>query len=334
MANTEKLTISAVIPAYNCERYIVRSIDSVLSQTYPVDEIVVVNDGSTDNTPEVVKGYGNKVRYIHQPNAGVSAARNTGIKAATSGWIAFLDADDEWLPKKIELQVENLKKHPDLVWTTGNYLECLCEEQRCAEQTPVSQCLQYQKNLDYYDSYFQAIQLYQWGHTDCMLIQKKVFDEVGIFNTNLPIAEDVDVWLRIAYPYPTVGFSAEPLAIHHLSPENSLMKQVRRAGLYTGFIERHIALAQKEKMVGEFKPAAAFMMRRWIRGMLFEGRKAEIRELLNRFPRFFSPGYRCLMYVATVFPALTVSGLRLISRIIRALKLRRRVTRRPPIRGR
>ncbi|MHC5139531.1 MAG: glycosyltransferase family 2 protein, partial [Planctomycetota bacterium] len=108
MTETEKLTISAVIPAYNAAKYIARSIDSVLAQTHPVDEIVIVDDGSTDNTAAIIKDYGDKVRYIHQPNAGVSAARNTGIEAATGNWIAFLDADDEWLPEKIKRQVENL----------------------------------------------------------------------------------------------------------------------------------------------------------------------------------------------------------------------------------
>ncbi|MFZ9033203.1 MAG: glycosyltransferase family 2 protein, partial [Anaerohalosphaeraceae bacterium] len=125
MANTEKLKISAVIPAYNAEKYIARSINSVLNQTCPVDEIIVVDDGSTDSTAEVIKSYGGKVRYIHQQNAGVSAARNTGIQAATCEWVAFLDADDEWLPEKIERQVENIKNNPHLVRTTGNYIECL-----------------------------------------------------------------------------------------------------------------------------------------------------------------------------------------------------------------
>ena len=334
MAKTEKITISAIIPAYNAEKYLARSIDSVLAQTCPVDEIIVVDDGSTDKTAEIIKRYGDKVRYIHQDNAGVSAARNAGIHAATGDWIAFLDADDEWLPKKIERQVENLTRNPDLVWTTGNYLECLCEEQRCAEQTPVSQCLQYQKNKDYYDSYFQAIQLYQSGHTICMLIQKKVFHEVGRFSVDLSLAEDIDLWLRIAYHYPRVGFSGNALAIYHLSPKKSLMKQTRRAGLYADFIQRHIELSRKEGMLEQFQPAAAFMMRRWIRGMLFKGRKAEIRELLKRFPQLFPPGYSGLIFSLTVFTGVTASCLHLLSKIIRMLKLRRRVTRRPPTKGR
>ena len=137
------ITISVVIPAYNCERYITRSIDSVLAQTRPVDEIIIVDDGSSDNTGEVVKRYGGKVRYIRQENAGASVARNTGIEAATGDWIAFLDGDDEWLPDKIKHQTELLSRNPNLVWVTGNYMECLCEEKRSGIHTPPARCIHY-----------------------------------------------------------------------------------------------------------------------------------------------------------------------------------------------
>ncbi|HOM77565.1 MAG TPA: glycosyltransferase family A protein, partial [Anaerohalosphaeraceae bacterium] len=92
----DKRSISVVIPAYNCQAYIRRAIDSVLGQSRPADEIIVVDDGSTDGTAEAVRTYGAKVILIQQENAGVSAARNAGIRAASGDWIAFLDADDEW----------------------------------------------------------------------------------------------------------------------------------------------------------------------------------------------------------------------------------------------
>ena len=104
--SANSIRISAVIPAYNCEKYIGRAIQSVLSQTRPVDEIIVVDDGSTDTTAEIVRSFGDKVKLIQQENAGECAARNTGIKAASCQWVAFLDADDEWLPEKIERSEE------------------------------------------------------------------------------------------------------------------------------------------------------------------------------------------------------------------------------------
>ena len=326
----QKLSISAVIPAYNAEKYIARCLDSVLAQTCPVDEIIVVDDGSKDKTADIVRSYGDKVKLIQQENAGVSAARNTGILAATGDWIAFLDADDEWLPQKIELQTANLQKHPDLVWTTGNYDECLCDENRRAPQCPPQKIEKLLNGKGYFNSYFEAWQHYLWGHTNCMLIKKTVFSEVGNFCAEFPIAEDIDLWLRIAYRYPKIGFSSEPLATHYLFSENTLMTTNRQTGLYARFMERHLSISAQQGVLEQFRPAAAFTMRRWIRGMLFSGRKAEIRQLLSRFPQLCSVGYRLVIYSLTAFPSLTVGGLRLLSKVVRTLKLRRRVTRRPP----
>ncbi|MHC5141971.1 MAG: glycosyltransferase family 2 protein, partial [Planctomycetota bacterium] len=120
------MKISVVIPAYNAEKHIARAIESVLAQTRPADEVIVIDDGSSDATAEVVRSFGDKVIFIQQENAGASVARNAGIEAATSDWIAFLDADDEWLPNKLQLQVEHFKRNPDLLWATGNYVNCQC----------------------------------------------------------------------------------------------------------------------------------------------------------------------------------------------------------------
>lgn len=111
--------VSVIIPTYNRAYIIGRSIDSVLAQTYRPIELIIVDDGSTDDTAEVVRRYGDEVRYIHQHNAGVAAARNTGFAAARGEFIALLDSDDYWYPWKIELQIAFLQRHPDvgMVWT-------------------------------------------------------------------------------------------------------------------------------------------------------------------------------------------------------------------------
>ncbi|MBL7215323.1 MAG: glycosyltransferase [Phycisphaerae bacterium] len=328
--NNQGITISTVIPVYNNERFVGRAIESVLKQTVPAHEIVVVDDGSTDGTADVVRSFGEKVTLIQQSNAGVSAARNTGIQAAKGNWIAFLDSDDEWLPEKIQLQLELLGRNPDLMWMTGNYEECLCDENRRAPHALPQRCLQFLCGKDYYDSYLHAIQLYQWGHTSCMLIWRQVFDEVGMFNTDISLAEDMDLWLRIGYHYPKVGFLAKPLSIYHLTVSNSLMTAGHSKSLYAAFIERHFDIAESEGVLDEFVPAAGAIMRRWIRGMLFEGGKEEIRQLLRQFPQAFSPLYRGLIYGLTVFPKMTAALLHLLSTMIRRLRMRRRLTR-PPV---
>ncbi len=98
--------VSVVIPTYNYGRFIGEAIESVLGQTFPVFEIIVVDDGSTDNTEEIVAKFGDKVKYIKQKNGGVGLARNTGVKNSSGEFIAFLDADDRWLPQKVERQME------------------------------------------------------------------------------------------------------------------------------------------------------------------------------------------------------------------------------------
>lgn len=104
--------ISVIIPAYNSERYLRAAVDSALSQTYAPVEVVVVNDGSTDGTATILAEYGDRIRAISQRNGGSSAACNAGVAAARGKWVAFLDADDEWLPRKLELQMERCGASP------------------------------------------------------------------------------------------------------------------------------------------------------------------------------------------------------------------------------
>jgi glycosyltransferase involved in cell wall biosynthesis len=108
-----QLAVSAVIPTYNRASYLPQAIDSVLRQTHRVREIIVVDDGSTDDTRQVAASYGDLVRYVWRENGGEAAARNTGVQAATQEWVAFLDSDDMWLPQKIEAQAEALRAYPD-----------------------------------------------------------------------------------------------------------------------------------------------------------------------------------------------------------------------------
>lgn len=103
--------VSVVIPAYNAATFLRETVDSVLGQTYPRVECVVVDDGSTDETAEVVSGYGDRVRYVRQDNQGVSSARNNGIRRVSGSLVAFLDSDDIWLPRKLEWQAPLLSEH-------------------------------------------------------------------------------------------------------------------------------------------------------------------------------------------------------------------------------
>jgi len=111
----KKPIVSVIIPTYNRSKFVKKAIDSVLAQMYKDYEIIVVDDGSTDNTKEVIEPYMDRIRYIYQENAGASAARNIGIKAAKGDWIAFLDSDDHWLPEKLFVQMAAIKRNPHII---------------------------------------------------------------------------------------------------------------------------------------------------------------------------------------------------------------------------
>jgi len=112
-------SVSVIIPVFNCEAYLAEAIDSVLSQTWPPGEIIVVDDGSTDGSRDVARGYSDQIRYVYQENQGIGAARNRGVDLAGGDLLAFLDADDMWLPNKLVVQMAAFESEPDLDMVLG-----------------------------------------------------------------------------------------------------------------------------------------------------------------------------------------------------------------------
>ena len=106
-------TVSIVIPTYNRESFIKKALDSVMEQTFRDFEVVVIDDGSTDRTKDIVSGYGDNVHYYYQENRGIAGARNPGIKKSTGDYIAFLDSDDYWIPEKLQRQLALFHEHPE-----------------------------------------------------------------------------------------------------------------------------------------------------------------------------------------------------------------------------
>lgn len=330
MTNAQNMTISAVIPAYNCEKYIARSIDSVLNQTRPVNEIIVVDDGSTDHTAQIVKSYGDQVRYIYQENAGVSAARNTGIQAASCDWIAFLDADDEWLPAYLDRQIRVLQEHPDLVWTISNFFTCSCSENRRASRIEPDRAKAVFGEQSVIDDFLFACLKGFRACSDTIIIKKEIFNSIGMFKTDIHKGEDLDMWWRIAYRYPRIGLNIEPLAVYHLAVEGSGNKRVENWRHYYELISEHLVLAEKYDRLHSYKPLAADLVCGWMRSMLFGAEKENIRQLLRAFHALIPAWYRTLMYVLTVYPRMTQRICLFMSKMIRKLHLRRQVVLPPP----
>ena len=177
---TEAGAISVVIPAFNAERYLAAAIDSVFAQTLQPDEIIVVNDGSTDRTAAVLAAYGDRITVLSQANGGISVANNRGVAAARGSFFCFLDADDLWVANKLEKQMEWMTKHPETEAVFGHVRQFVSED---LNENDRSRFL--------YPSDPQAGVM-----KITMLIRRAAFDRVGTFDESLRNADFVDWYAR------------------------------------------------------------------------------------------------------------------------------------------
>jgi glycosyltransferase involved in cell wall biosynthesis len=327
MTNSYKVTV--VIPAYNVAAHIERAIKSVLAQSQPADEIIIVDDGSTDKTAGKIKKFGSKVNYIYQENAGASVARNTGIQAAQYEWIAFLDSDDEWESEYLQLQMTLLKQNPHLVWTGANFYRCLCNEDRRGTEIEAAKAERLLGLYDYFEDYFDAYINRVTGWTGTMIIKKSVIEEAGMFQPGQLMANDIDLWFRIAYRHGRFGFIPKPLATYHMNVDQSISATHKNLSLRRELLERHLKLAKEHGREKGFEPLVKHMVQSWIRGMLFEDRADDINELIGQFGGYLDKRFKLFIRLLMVSPKSTASVCHLISKIVRTLHLRRSIVRRP-----
>lgn len=190
------------------------AVNSVLAQSYHDYELIVVDDGSTDGTTEVMTEFGDRVRVLRQENSGVSAARNAGIAASRGEWIAFLDSDDLWQPRKLEKQMEWLAAHlqlkichTDEIWIrNGEHLNPLQKHAK-PDGWIFKQCLQ-----------FCVVS------PSSVVMHRSLLDEVGLFDETLPACEDYDLWLRVAAKYP-FGYVDDKLVVKRGGHADQLSKK-------------------------------------------------------------------------------------------------------------
>jgi glycosyltransferase involved in cell wall biosynthesis len=188
----KKPLVSVIIPTYNRDWIVKEAIDSVLKQDFDDYELIVVDDGSDDNTPAILRAYGNKVIILHQPNKGVSAARNRGIAAASGRLIAFLDSDDLWLPRKLSAQVKFFKDHSEAV--VNQTQEHWIRNGRRVNPK--------KKHHKFSGMIFERSLALCLVSPSAVMIKKSLFGTVGVFDEHLPACEDYDLWLRISCRYP------------------------------------------------------------------------------------------------------------------------------------
>jgi len=206
--------VSVIIPVYNGEKYITQAIESVLAQTYKNFEIIIVNDGSTDNSFEKIKPYLNlpNIKYIEQENKGVAAARNTAIKSSSGELIAFLDQDDLWVPEKLEIQVDYLRQYPDvgLVHSNISYInECpeLMETPKDWLTNAEGMC-------------FKELFIKNRIAVLTVVLKRQCLDQVGLLNESISRSDDYELWLRISRMFP-IGHVNKTLALYRLHKSNT-----------------------------------------------------------------------------------------------------------------
>jgi len=266
--------VSVVVPTFDRASVLPRALDSVIEQTRLPAEVIVVDDGSTDATAELVESRFPGVRLLRQENLGVSAARNRGIEASTGEWIALLDSDDEWQPRKLERQVAALGDQPDM-------RVCHTDEIWIRHGRRVNPRHIHAKHGGWI--FEHCLPLCAMSPSS-ILIHRSVFEAVGIFDEDLPACEDYDLWLRICSRYPVL-YLGEPLVVKYGGHEDQLSRQV------WGLDRFRIRALEKVLEAGhlgppEWQAAAATLLQKievYLAGVRKRGRLEEAAEYERRF---------------------------------------------------
>ena len=259
--------VSVIIPTYNRAGIIEEAVDSVLVQDYKDFELIVVDDGSMDNTSEVLATYGDDIRVLFQENKGVSAARNRGISEAAGKLIAFLDSDDLWMPQKLTTQVEFFRQRLDA-------LICQTEEVWVRNGVRVNPKLRHIKPSG---MIFKPSLELCLVSPSAVMIRRDLLDITGNFDETLPACEDYDLWLRISCRFP-VYLIETPLIIKRGGHADQLSK---RAGLDKFRIKAIVNIIKTGMLSKDQHQAALIMLQNKCRiyaaGCRKRGREAEAR---------------------------------------------------------
>jgi glycosyltransferase involved in cell wall biosynthesis len=231
------MRISVVIPTYNSSQLVMAAVSSVLAQTHPVEEIIVVDDGSTDDTSERLASFGTTIRYIRKQNGGVSSARNCGVAVATGELIAFLDADDVWHPKKLEIQLAVLSRRPELGLIATKFYPWPGD----LPDAP-NDWVNHIRDISLED----LIVCNLLG-TSSIIVRSDVLRAAGAFDPTLHGPEDHDMWIRVARLAPIAKLDVRLAGYGGQTPgslsknalrmelgERAILKKVEAAGLFRG----------------------------------------------------------------------------------------------------
>ena len=205
-------TVSIVIPAYNAQKYIRESVESALAQTHEAFEVVVVDDGSKDDTCDILKEYGESIRVIRQDNSGTAAACNAGVSEAKGEWVAFLDADDQWFPKKLELQLNACSKF------AISHSDSFCFGQELKQEIRRSALQEM-----YSGRVLEKILVANFITKSTVIVSKEVYKAAGGFSRKYDAVEDWPLWISICAKH-ELGYVADPLVRYRVHADSKSMK--------------------------------------------------------------------------------------------------------------
>jgi len=251
---------SVIIPLYNKEKFIEDTLQSVLQQSVTDFEIIIVNDGATDNSEAIVlKQTDSRIRYYSKTNEGVSLARNFGIEKASGTYLAFLDADDYWYPDCLETFQEMVLQFPD------QFVFAAAKEIQTANKTFPAGYNFEKSNQPQLLNYFESSQKESILWTSCAVFHKSVFERVGVFDPAIRIGEDTDLWIRVGLAFPIVFHSkilarynydeqSVSRAISYIMPDSTFLKYAKlekdNAALHQFLDLNRFTVAIKYKVLG------------------------------------------------------------------------------------
>ena len=279
MSRVSCTMISVIVPTYNRAQQLPRALDSILCQSCSPKEIIVVDDGSTDETSALMTSEYPEIVFIQQQNTGVSSARNVGIKRASGDWIAFLDSDDEWLPEKLEIQMKALYENPEIKICHTNEI-WIRNGKRVNPK---------KKHEKFGGWIFQKCLPLCCISPSSVIIHKSFFKEIGLFDYSLPVCEDYDLWLRITARNPVL-YIEEPFLIKYGGHEDQLSKK------YWGMDRFRIKSLEKiisSRVLSDLDENAAkkMLMKKiyiFIQGAQKRGNIKEVKKFKEQYSEFLS----------------------------------------------
>lgn len=230
---------SVIIPAYNSAETLARAVESVFAQSWPADEIIVIDDGSTDDTLQVARGFGDQIQVIHQSNAGVSVARNRGAEAATGDWLTFLDADDWYYPDRLRWHAEWIGRDGSLDFLTGDYE--YRREDGCLTGTSMAMHPSGRAMLEKADGAMKVVMEMQdievfvaehFGDMHTLSVPRKTFQALGGYPPGFKVCEDVHFLTRLCAISSRVGVICRPLAVYLIHESSATRSDPLKAQEY------------------------------------------------------------------------------------------------------